>query len=134
MFERKIPILHVSYSSSEDDADASMEGGSHLQRQLLHRTTLMTPTIYTLPDASITEREILSSDDDADVLSLRNTIKTIVKRALDTPLRESFERLRIYDSPSEEEISAKMKKMRIQKQKKTPSRIFWRKITEDAYV
>ena len=117
-FERKTPILHVSFSSSDDDADDRSLGA--LPPSLAHGPFLpaptATPTSYTAPDASITEREILSSDDAADALSLRNTIKHAVRHALTTSLEDSFERLHISCSPEspQEELLTNMKKMKIQ--------------------
>ena len=127
-FERKTPILHVSFSSSDDDADGSSLGG--LPTPVARPPFLPAPTTpihYTTPDASITEREILSSDDAADELSLRNTIKNAVRHAVNTSLDDRFGRLRISGNPErlQEELVANMKKMRIQRPtKKKHRRVF----------
>lgn len=89
---RLLPILHVSFSSSsEGDYDVVPP------RKRVPSKRPLTQTRFTLPDSSITEREPISSDEDAGASSLRNILKVAVAHALSSSsaLEERLEQLSI---------------------------------------
>lgn len=107
------PILHVSHSSSESEWDEIQP-----QKKVLLKSPVTPSNRFTPPDASITEREPLSSDEDADVGSVRSMLKGAVVQGLRAStgvLEERFDQLKVSEiqrlSRPEECVVDKLRKM-----------------------
>lgn len=89
MFSRKRPILHVSFSTEwdSDDSDFGPAESSHVHRSVQQTAPLSTNAsaspLYTVPDASLLERESLSSSSESGTnpQSVRSLVKAAAKHA-----------------------------------------------------